>query len=79
MIYTWPWQFREALMEDGWEEPCPEALEWCSMYAEPDWAWRACDRKDWMWWLLDYVFEGTLSHNPGTPNEIRQYFPEWPI
>ena len=31
---------------------CPEALRWCAQHASLAAAWAACERGDWMLWLL---------------------------
>lgn len=31
---------------------CTEAQEWASNYGTFLEAWKACDRVDWMWWLV---------------------------
>ena len=32
--------------------PCPEAYKWACQYSTLRQAWRACERGDWMEWLL---------------------------
>ena len=31
---------------------CAEAVEWASRFATPEQAWAACERGDWMLWLV---------------------------
>ena len=33
-------------------EPCPEAYRWACQYTTLRQAWRACERGEWMRWLL---------------------------
>jgi len=32
--------------------PCPGAVEWCEQFPDLQQAWEACERGDWMLWLL---------------------------
>ena len=41
--------------------PCLEAISWLKKQKSPQAAWRACERGDWMLWLL-----GKLSGEPGS-------------
>jgi len=41
--------------------PCLEAIVWLKKQKSPQAAWRACERGDWMLWLL-----GKLSGEPGS-------------
>ncbi len=40
---------------------CDEALAWAVGYSDPDTAWAACERGDWMLWLL-----GKQAGGPGS-------------
>ena len=42
-------------------EACDEAVDWCEQFDSLDEAWQACERGDWMLWLL-----GMLSGPPGS-------------
>ncbi len=45
--------------------PCPEAYKWACQYSTLRQAWRACERGDWMGWLMgvcevdEYTIEAT--------------------
>jgi hypothetical protein len=43
---------------------CPEAVEWSEPYATLQAAWDACDRADWMCWLLVHL-------HPRTAGQVR--------
>lgn len=42
-------------------EPCDDAVEWARTYPTAQAAWDACERGDWMLWIL-----GRLSGEPGS-------------
>jgi len=45
---------------------CADAVEWAREYPSLQAAWDACERADWMMWLL-----GRLSGPPGSPSRKR--------
>ena len=71
---------------------CTAAIEWVEKFDDPNKAWKACERSDWMVWLL-YDFELVLiekgdecaaSHaldelEDWSPDEIRQLIPDYPL
>lgn len=38
---------------------CDEAIEWAGRYATMQEAWHACERADWMCWLLTHLYPST--------------------
>jgi hypothetical protein len=41
--------------------PCEEATDWLSGHSDPQQAWEACERGDWMLWLLGHLSGPPLS------------------
>ena len=70
---------------------CTAAIEWVEKFDDPNKAWKACERSDWMVWLL-YDFETVLEKGQEdaicyaldeledwSPDEIRQLIPDYPL
>lgn len=57
--------------------PCPEAYRWACQYTTLRQAWRACERRDWMAWLVrmsggndhDLYAAIDIGYDKGCPSE----------
>ena len=72
---------------------CNAAVDWAEKFDDPNKAWKACERSDWMVWLLyDFLVRKGLREREKkdfydaldvleywSPDEIRQLIPNYPL